>query len=270
MPAELATLDAALAELREAARKIRGNLVELETDGGRELLARVALEGESAGVCAAAGRATGDLWGGLERLDELLGRAEAARGARRPPLDELRDLLEGQSIELPRREVPLAERALLGGADRCSPAELLRRMSAAFDEAKTAVARISGAWEARAPRLDAVRRAQAEAEGAAVEESGRADLAVTAARLERLAGRLTTDPLAVAPAEIDSLAAAVARIRADLDASAGLPARIAGARELLGRLEAAGHAAAAARAELIAKITDAAPPPAPVDPGLGA
>ena len=75
----------------------------------------------------------------------------------------------------------------------------------------------------------------------------------------------------MAPAEIDGLAAALAGSgRSSTPPPALAATRIAGARELLGRLEAAERAAAAARDELRPRSPTPPPPPAPLDPRLGA
>lgn len=141
-------LDRELTRLQEASQRIAGNLVELEMDSSRQLLEASALTGASAGRWAAASAALTDLWAWRALLDDLLERAEKLRASRRHA-DELRSLLTGPSIELTRSPVPLAERDLLGSAEsttRCTPDELIARMSSAFDEVKTALAEFGATW----------------------------------------------------------------------------------------------------------------------------
>ena len=71
-------------------------------------------------------------------------------------------MLDGESIELSRSDVPLAERDLLGSSEitvRCTAEQLLERMSDAFDEVKTVVARFGDAWDALTPRVNAAQTA---------------------------------------------------------------------------------------------------------------
>ncbi len=119
-------------------------------------------------------------------------------------------LLDSDSIELTTSEVPLAERDLLGTAQvtvRCTPDQLLERMSRAFDEVKTVVARFGEAWDKLSPRLAGARRAVEEAQELAVTlgERDRADLAQAARTAELLRASLSSDPLSVAPDEVDRL-----------------------------------------------------------------
>src|SRR5436305_8541954 len=135
--------DARLRALREAAERISSNLVELELDSSRQLLAASTLEGESAARWSKANAALTELWRRHGLLEELLQRAERLPGSRRA--GELRALLDGASIELATADIPLAQRSLLGSphtAERCSPDQLLAGMSAAFDEVKLVIAAI--------------------------------------------------------------------------------------------------------------------------------
>ncbi len=160
----LQEIDSTLARLRGAAEAIGANLLEVELDPNRSLLDSSALEGESATRWAQASTTLAQLWQWHALFEQLLDRAVGLRGARtRLPekrVEELRELLQGASIELSSERVPLEQRDLLGGAQaalRCTPEELLQRSSAAFDEAKTVLAAAGNAWDALLPRLDAAR-----------------------------------------------------------------------------------------------------------------
>ncbi|MEA2267294.1 MAG: hypothetical protein QOE27_2877 [Solirubrobacteraceae bacterium] len=267
MPAELtvAALDLRLAELGLAADRIRENLVGLELDPDRELLDGIVLAGESAVRWAAASAEIDYLWWGLGQLDAVLERARALRGARRlrsARLAELRDLLDDRSIELS-SAVPLADRVLLdgvGATQRCAPAELLIRMSDAFDAVRTAVVEIAGVGTALTPPLEVARRLVADAERRAAElgEPTRPDLVEAARGLATLGATLRTDPLAVARDQLDELKVALEAIRLDLEATAALTrdhvSRIVLARQLLSDLRSVERALAAAQAELMVKV----------------
>ena len=157
-----------LIRLQEACDRVAANLVELEIDSSRQLLEVSALTGRSADRWAQASAALTDLWRWQGQLTQLLERAEKLRGPWRA--NELRSLLDGESIELTSSEVPLAERDLLGSAEitvRCTPEQLLERMSGAFDEVKTVVAGFGDAWGALTPRVTAAQEALEQAEALA-------------------------------------------------------------------------------------------------------
>jgi hypothetical protein len=141
-------LENELSRLREASERIAANLVELEIDSSRQLLESSTLTGASAARWAAASAALTNLWSWRALLDDLLERAEKLYAGRRHA-DELSSLLTGPSIELTSSPVPLAERDLLGSAEnttRCTPDELIARMSSAFDEVKTALTEFGATW----------------------------------------------------------------------------------------------------------------------------
>ncbi len=275
----LADLDTTRRALAEAVERIRQNLVELELDPGRELLQGAPLEARTAAAWSAANAELSELWrqhGLLEALLERAGELRSARRIRPEQLDELRDLLEGRSIELSSSAVPMADRALLGTAEvtqRCSPAELLDRMSAAFDRVKTVVGEIGGAWETLVPQLDGARRLLLETRRFAEKlgEAGRADLEQAAQRVGALGAGVTADPLSVASADLDVLVRELQMIRNELESTAELSRdfahRFTVARDLVRQLRAAVAESETARDELIVKIS--APNAESAAPGLG-
>ena len=259
-----------LQRMHSAAEWISANLVELEIDSTRRLLESSMLEGESAVRWSAASDAITELWRRHALLEDLLQRMDRLHGSRRA--DELRSVLEAPSIELASSDVPLAERTLLGApqvADRCSPDELLRSMSAAFDEVKTVVSAIGSAWETLIPKLDAARRLRQETSQLAAElgETGGPDLDSASDTLDRLSASVTTDPLSVAPDAVDGLVRALHAVRDDLEGISalkrGFEAAILDARALLERLRTAIREAQAAHEELLIKISVRATPAAP-------
>jgi hypothetical protein len=260
-----------LERLREASERVAANLVELEIDSSRQLLEARVLAGESAARWSAASAALTDLWEWRGLLDQFLGRAEElSRSPRRA--NEYKALIEGSSIELARSQVPLAERDLLGSTEvtvRCTAAELLARMSRAFDGVKTVVAEFGEAWNTLTPRLTAARGEldQTQSLAASMGESDRTDLADASNRLARLTEALTSDPLSVAPADVDRLIDSVDAIRRDLEATGALrhdlDARLADSRALLTQLHAAVDEGRAAHEELLVKIAVPSAPAAP-------
>ncbi|HUA46304.1 MAG TPA: hypothetical protein VMA77_13825 [Solirubrobacteraceae bacterium] len=209
-------LDHELSRLKQASQRIAANLVEIEIDSSRQLLEAVALTGASAARWAEASAALTDLWAWRALLDDLLARADKLPGSRRRT-DELRSLLQGASIELTRAPIPLAERDLLGSAEvtaRCTPDELIARMSSAFDEAKTVVAEFTAAWDALIPPLTSARAALERARGLAARlgESESADLVEAANRVESLTTIVGADPLSAQQVQVDSLLDSLAAV----------------------------------------------------------
>jgi chromosome segregation ATPase len=159
--------------------------------------------------------------------------------------------------------VPLAERRLLDGPQRtlrCSPRELLERMSRSFDDVKTALAQIGAKWDKLLPALDATRRLAAESRRLAEDlgESGRADLESAVQELDRLSAAVSSDPLSVRPAEIERLAGSVKAIRDELEQIAALKrdfdGQLSRARGLLESLQRVLGKGQAAYEEAIIKI----------------
>jgi hypothetical protein len=263
-------LDRELDRLKDAGERVAANLVELEIDSSRQLLEASTLSGESAKQWSAASAGLTDLWEWRGQLEGFLGSAQELRRSRRA--GELRALLTGPSIELTRSEVPLAERDLLGSPERavrCTPDELLDRMSRAFDEVKTVVARFGEAWETLTPRLTAARTALERARTLAVTvgESGRPDLEDAARQSVAIGERLSADPLSVSPGEVDRLLESLQAIQRDLEATVALrrdlDTRLADARARLARLGAVLEEWRGAHQELVVKI---AAPSAPAPP----
>jgi hypothetical protein len=264
-------LDRELDRLREAGERVGANLVELEIDSSRQLLEARTLTGESAARWSAASTALTELWEWRGVLERFLERAHGLRRSSRRA-DELHAFISGPSIELGSSQVPLAERDLLGDSVlivRCTADQLLERMSRAFDGVKTVVAQFGEAWETLTPRLTAVRGVldQANALATLLGESARTDLAEAGDRVARLTGALTSDPLSVAPSDVDGLADSLDAIRRDLDATAALrsdlDARLADSRTLLTQLRAALDEGRAAHEELLVKIAVPSAPAAP-------
>jgi len=262
----------ALQRLQEASERAAANLLELEIDTSRQLLEVSALTGPSAERWSQASAALTDLWRWHGLLKQVLERAEKLRGPRRA--NDLRALLEEESIELTRSEIPLAERDLLGTPERtvrCTPHQLLARMSGAFDEVKTVVAAFGHAWDALTPRVTAAQTALGEAQTLAdgLGERHRSDLDEAARSVARLAASASADPLSTPDEDLDRVIDWVGEIRRDLDATAALRRDFDGmlscARGLLSDLETTVEQGLAVHEQVRVKIS-VPTPPAPVEP----
>jgi hypothetical protein len=271
-------LDQELGRLRQASEHIAANLIELEIDSGRQLLDASTLTGVSARRWTAASAALTDLWTWRALLDGLLERAEKLRSKWR--WHELEALLGGPSIELTSGPVPLVERDLLGSAEmatRCTPEELLARMSTAFDLAKTVVGEFAAAWAALTPRLTAARGSLEQVQGLAGQlgDSDRTYLVEAANHIANFTTTLGSDPLSLHPTQLDRVIESLKTSRRELEAAAelraALEARLGDARARHTTLTTLVQDARAAHEEALVKIAVPAAPPAPEPPDdLGA
>jgi hypothetical protein len=241
------------------------------------------MEGESATRWGEASTTLAQLWQWHALLEALLDRAVKLRGARpRVPekrLQELRELLEGASIELSSEHVPLEQRDLLGGSQtalRCTPEELLERSSAAFDEAKTVLAAAGNTWDALLPRLHAARATlEVSTElGGALGEGEPPGLDRARERLMKLTEKLSKDPLSVSGEEVGELERSLQAVRDDLDSldemRREIATQLADARELLEELRRVAREGADAHQQALAKIAaPTVPVPLSVDGALG-
>ena len=161
-----------------------------------------------------------ELWQGVLLLGEAVGRAEAARAAatRRwmpASLDAVVQILDGPSIGIALGASPVLHRRLLGQATDTawvSPNRLLETMEAAFDGARTSLARISTARDTQAAL-----RASLSAGVDSLAGDGRPEAGALASRL---AGCDAADPLTaltqleVLRPDIDAATFAAAQARA--------------------------------------------------------
>jgi hypothetical protein len=263
-----------LSRLREASERAAANLLELEIDSSRQLLEVTALTGQSAERWSQASAALTDLWRWQGLLKQVLEHAEKLRGPWRS--NDLRALLDEPSVELIRSEIPLAERDLLGAPERtvrCTPDQLLERMSRAFDDVKTVVAAFGHAWDALTPLLSAAQASLAEVQALAdgLGERDRRDVDEAARSVARLAACASADPLSTRPEEVERAIDHVADIRRDLDATAALrrdfDAMLSDARRLLSDLETTIEQGTAAHEQVRVKISVPTPPAPPAPPG---
>jgi hypothetical protein len=279
---DLRTIDDTLDRLRAACDAIGANLLELERDPNRKLLETAALSGETAARWAEVQGSLGNLWQSLTRLNDLVERADAARGPKtRISSDRVAALdlmLHGPSIELPAEQIPLAQRDLVDDHQvgrRCTPDELLARMSSEFEQTLAVVVAVGNAWDTLVPRLRAARATfdDAVATASDIGDDSDTELDAVGHELATIADRVAGDPLSVNAADFDRVDAGVASLRDGMAAARQLrdevSDRLARARSSLDELRAAVRAAVTAHDEAILKIVDPnVPAPGATDRGL--
>ena len=261
----LAGVDQALAAWRTRLAAASRNVAELSELP--EFMALKAARADPAGAPEARRlvATVDELWQGVLLLGEAVGRAEAARAAATrlwmpASLDAVLQILDGPSIGIALGASPVLHRRLLGqAADTAwvSPNRLLETMEAAFDGARTSLARISTARDTQAAL-----RASLIAAVDALAAEGRPEATGLASRL---AGCCATDPLtaltqleALRP-DIDAAAFAAAQARAARSRAA---LALGQARARLAQLADQGvqaSQAAAAAAALVAGVALAGP-----------
>ncbi|MDP1793105.1 MAG: hypothetical protein Q8K63_03115 [Acidimicrobiales bacterium] len=162
--ATLEDIDRQLTELRAAETAVTANLLTLEEHPAYQLLsaAKDSMTGLTAERARPALQAMLDLWQHFALLSDLVDRADDLRGTdRRLPderIAELDHLLNGHSVPLPRRQVPLAQRGLLSVShveEAITPADVLTAMTNAFESARDVVVAAEAAWNKLLPALDA-------------------------------------------------------------------------------------------------------------------
>jgi hypothetical protein len=279
----LAQIDDALSGLRQASERMTDTLMELENDPTRKLLDQASLTGVTAQCWREAKERLAQLWQWFSQLKDVLAQAVELRGSKSrvdaDRLARLEALVNGGSIEVSNQQVPLAERGLFGPAEttvRCSPSELLTRMSESFDHVKGVVVAASQAWDSLLPRLQAAQAELATADrlAAGLQEKHVPELDVVRAQLGAIGDALATDPLSIQPGAADKLNADLAATRQDLEELVSLRdnllVRLDHAGGLWEELQRAVQAARDAHAEAELKIASPGIPPAPrLDPSFG-
>ena len=226
-----------------------------------------------------------ELWKDYLLLNALLDQADGLRkqsGLFHTYDPEIDDLLDGRSITLPATHTPLAERSLLTSAehgDKASAEELLAAMEKIFTIAKDTVLAFDRIETQLAPRIAAIAdeaRALA-ARADAIGETGSAEIAAVAGRVEALSNDLVADPLG-AGTKVQEASAMLANWRARLDAAeqerAAVEAALGAARAAWQELRDVSRRSRAAYNESCTEIVDPAgllrPTAAPIIAQFGA
>ncbi len=229
----LREIDNCLASWKTRLALIAHNLVDLQSHPAYEQIAaaqkdpKTRLSGETAARVAPTLAAMNALFQWFTLLEATIERAGSMRrdlpslfvGEQR--LREIEAVLLGNSIHLPRTEIPVEERGLLSvidNSERVAPDALLNAMGHAYENAKAAVFATDTAWqrlarEVRAAHeeIDALRQRAGGDRGYAV------DLDDTGERLEELRGRVQSDPLGASATFDTEVQPAIAVVRAALD-----------------------------------------------------
>ncbi|WP_433259946.1 acyltransferase family protein [Actinosynnema sp. CS-041913] len=177
---------------------IRTNLTELEHSPGRQLLAQAELTGLTGRRRQAVSTDLVDLWELFRAYSAVVDEAARLLAGRRD-LAALAALLTGPSVLVTAEPTPLHRRKITeDGHTRLTVAAAVERMNRQFQETAELVAIAETVWHETSGRLTDLRadlaRANAHAPGdAALAEA----LAAADADLHRLAGTVSTDPLAL-------------------------------------------------------------------------
>ena len=275
-------IDRTLQRLRTAADRAGTNVMELERDPTYLLADAANLRGTTAVQWQDTRAAVAHLFVWHRSLVNLLDSAEARRGARTTLTpaqnSELTQMLEGPSIDVSTARTALAGRSLLDAStlvERCTPDEMLDRMSGEFARAQATLARLHDAWSVHLPQLsearEALDRARPRASELGANFAERWD--ETSRQLDAISESLLADPIAVDASRVRAAIASVEELGRDLDAAgaqrAALAARIAAARPRLDEVGELVDLACGLRREATTKIAGLSPPePGPVDPTL--
>lgn len=275
-------LDRRLSSYLGAIDSMSTNLVELDQDPNRKLLAGATLTGLTA---ARWGNATEDfasMWAWFSQFKDLVTQAQQIRGGKPRLAPEqvapLEQLLEGPCVELATEQAPVAERQLLGPTQttvRCTLDDLLQRMSQVYEKVNAVTVATGQAWDEVLPRLQAgtteLNRLSELARS--LGETHTPELQQARVELDRLSSSLATDPLAVDTRALDGVQQTLAATAADLDRLDLLRqqgrAEVDRARSTLVELTAAVAEAQTAYEETSSRISRprVAPPPS-LDPAI--
>jgi hypothetical protein len=275
-------LDRILAGYLQAIDTMATNMVELDGDPNRKLLAGATLTGVTKQRWDPANEAFAQMWGWFSQFKELYGQAKEIRGSKsRLPADqeaELARILTGPCVELATGQVPVAERKLLGANQttlRCTLDDLLQRMSRAYDQVRSVTTATGQAWDELLPRLQATTAELNRLRdlAASLGETHVPELQSVRTGLDRLSATLATDPLSVDLRAADELQHTLAATGADLDRLARLrqqaAAEVDRVRSTLAALQDGIAEAQAAYEETSAKISrPVVSPPAALDPSI--
>jgi hypothetical protein len=274
-------VDQALVRMRRQEDAISDALLELDDHPGRRFLEGASLTGVTAERWARAGALISGIWERFTAYKNVLDAAKDLRDRHSRPsteeLAELTRLLTGRSIEILGEEVPLERRGLLQPSrarEQLTPAEVIKRMNAAYEEAVAIVVEAGDAWSALTDRLAQAQGAYQKVVEIAVPLGGDPWLDDVGHRLAEVRDTIATDPLSLwrgdraETATLDQIELEVLRARNELEQAAALQADFAGrigtVDALIDRVDEAEAEAAAERERVIVKINPALAPPIPV------
>lgn len=274
-------VDQTLVRMRRQEDAISDALLELDDHPGRRFLEGASLTGLTAERWARASALISGIWERFTAYRNVLDSAQEIRDRHSKPsaeeLAELTRLLTGRSIEILGEEVPLERRGLLQPArsrEQLRPAEVIKRMNAAYEEAVAIVVEAGDAWSALTGRLAQTQGAYRQVVEIAEPLGGDPWLDEVGQRLSEVRDTIATDPLSLwsgdhaDTAALDRIELEVLRARAELEQAATLQADFAGrvtaVDSLIARVEEAEAEVAAERAHVLTRIIATLAPVTPV------
>jgi hypothetical protein len=278
-----AVVRAAVAE-RDA---IQANLLELDGSFGKRLLEGATLSGETERRWEVTVASLASLWLVYSAYSAVIDRAAEAVGGHLGPreLASITNLLTGRSIQLAAGPAPLAGRDVAdSGREELTVVAAVTRMRRAFGQITEVVSAAEQVWNEMTGKLDAVAAELARVEpltASLTDEALTGNLAAAQAKLARLRGTLSSDPLSLwqggsGPASgtvdtsavdrlQDRVAAAVTRVDELVRLRDDAKERIAETRAAAAAARTAREDAAAAWQRAATKIAAAALPAQPPD-----
>ncbi|WP_159944868.1 MULTISPECIES: hypothetical protein [unclassified Nocardiopsis] len=219
-------IDHALNRVRGEADRIALNLTDLDNHVGHRLLRGADLVGGTRRRWEHADRHVHRLRAVYEAFRRVVDRIADLRASAGGPGDQahLTALLNGASVALPAREVPLRDRGpLYTGRESVTLAEAVARMSADYEEATEVISAVETAWDALHPRL-AELDAMWQEVGTLVDmvELGEEEYESLRADLEAVGATVRRDPLAfvergrVDTSSLEGLRLRLERVRGEL------------------------------------------------------
>ncbi|MGO9789308.1 MAG: hypothetical protein ACLP8S_07245 [Solirubrobacteraceae bacterium] len=215
----LGQIDDRIEELGTALDKVESELVELDGDDYRRLLAATPLTGDTATRWTKADADAQLAWKWFLAVKDWLAAIVEKRGTRSSISAELREQLINDLARTPAEILPGAPapgRTSTGGAAPASIDGLLQATLRASEQASAVVARVAAIWQGTSPKLAALESESRTLGQQATQAGVRApnELAVARRLLAEVRTRCTGDPLSIDPKTDPTLAIAAGLERA--------------------------------------------------------
>ncbi|GAA1018775.1 hypothetical protein Aple_026150 [Acrocarpospora pleiomorpha] len=264
-------VDFALRRRAEERDRISGDLLDLDSHPGYQLLNGARLTGETRRRWDEAQARAVTLWWLFDAYRGALDRAQELRAAGKPDLAALTGLLTGPSVELKPENVPVEKRSLLRAAGEWITLDtVVARMDAAYRDVAETVAAADDAWSALLPRLDEADAARSSAQDLLRDlDGGDPDLDRIGAGIDRIRAAVNADPLgsAASVGELDGLLADLTARRGLLEQAARIRTeygdRVRHLGDRVAQVAEAEHEARSIRDTVLAKIASPALPALP-------
>ncbi len=233
----LEEIDRLLAEWKNLLAIASQNLIDLQELPTYQRLVggygypKVQLTGATATRVTPALEATNELFEHFDLLSETVNKANNLRSSisrflvNEQKTNEIKQLLVGESIKLPAMRTPLAQRGLLTGAETSNaitPKQLLDVMNKAFSVARDAVILVGAAWEKFDANLSTINLELVSLQKLATSLNiiDTSELNTIHNAINSLQYRIETDPLGVSADWEQEVRLPLAKVRAELEATA--------------------------------------------------